>query len=231
MRRIFRILWWLIRWGFRFGVILVLVVLGLRWINPPITYLMLDERARLGAITKVWVDIEDISPHMQRSAVAAEDANYCAHWGFDFEAIQLVLDTGATRGASTISQQVAKNVFLWPQRSWVRKGLEAGFTLMIEGLWGKRRILEVYLNVAEFDEGVFGVEAAAQRYFSTGADSLSLRQASRIAMVLPNPRKRNAARPSSAMAKRARSIASGAETIAQDGRADCFSGSEAVGSG
>ena len=221
----------MIRWGFRLGVVLVFVVLGLRWINPPMTYLMWDERARLGSINRVWVSIDDISPHMQRAAVAAEDAKFCDHWGFDLEAIQHVLDTGASRGASSISQQTAKNVFLWPQRSWVRKGLEAGFTVMIEALWGKRRILEVYLNVAEFDEGVFGVEAAAQRYFSTGADNLSLQQASRIAMVLPAPRSRNAARPSAAMAKRARSIASGAETIAADGRAACFAGSDAVGGG
>lgn len=224
MRWLFRIIWLAIRWGFRLGVVLFVVVLAMRWVNPPVTYLMLAEKARVGTLTRVWVPIEDISPHMQRAAVAAEDANYCLHWGFDFEAIQKVLDSGQSRGASTISQQVAKNVFLWPQRSWVRKGLEAGFTLMIEGLWGKRRILEVYLNVAEFDEGVFGVEAAAQRYFSTGADSLTLRQASRIAMVLPNPRARSAAQPSSAMARRARQIASGAETIAADGRAGCFAG-------
>lgn len=223
-------MWWGVKWGFRLWLVVVLIVLGMRWINPPVTYLMLDERARLGTISRAWVDIDDISPHMQRAAVAAEDARFCAHWGFDFQAIQLVLDTGASRGASTISQQVAKNVFLWPQRSWLRKGLEAGFTLLIEGLWGKRRILEVYLNVAEFDEGVFGVEAAARRYFSAGADALNLRQASRIAMVLPNPRGRNAARPSGAMAKRARSIAAGAQTIAADGRAVCFAPSDTVGS-
>ena len=223
-------MWWGVKWGFRLWLVVVLIVLGMRWINPPVTYLMLDERARLGTISRAWADIDDISPHMQRAAVAAEDARFCAHWGFDFQAIQLVLDTGASRGASTISQQVAKNVFLWPQRSWLRKGLEAGFTLLIEGLWGKRRILEVYLNVAEFDEGVFGVEAAARRYFSAGADALNLRQASRIAMVLPNPRGRNAARPSGAMAKRARSIAAGAQTIAADGRAVCFAPSDTVGS-
>lgn len=231
MRLMFRAIWWAIKWGFRLGVILVLVVLGLRWINPPMTYLMWDERARLGSITRVWVNIDDISPHMQRAAVAAEDANFCTHWGFDIEAIRQVWEAGAARGASSISQQTAKNVFLWPQRSWLRKGLEAGFTALIEGLWGKRRILEVYLNVAEFDEGVFGVEAAAQRYFSTGADALSLQQASRIAMVLPSPRTRNAGRPSAGMAKRARSIASGAETIATDGRSACFDGSVAVGRG
>ena len=145
----------MIRWGFRLGVVLVFVVLGLRWINPPMTYLMWDERARLGSINRVWVSIDDISPHMQRAAVAVEDANFCTHWGFDIEAIRQVWEAGATRGASSISQQTAKNVFLWPQRSWMRKGLEAGFTVLIEGLWGKRRILEVYLNVAEFDEGAF----------------------------------------------------------------------------
>ncbi|MEM0942904.1 MAG: transglycosylase domain-containing protein, partial [Pseudomonadota bacterium] len=125
-------------------------------------------------------------------------------------------------GGSTISQQTAKNVFLWPDRSWLRKGLEAGFTILIEVTWPKRRILEVYLNVAEFDEGVFGAEAAAWHYFNRPAAELSLTQAARLAAILPDPKGRSAARPGAWTQRRARQIASGAETLRQDGRAACI---------
>jgi len=155
---------------------------------------------------------------MLRAVVAAEDANFCQHWGFDMTEIRRVIARGETRGASTLSQQTAKNVFLWQGRSWVRKALETLYTPMIEAVWTKRRILEVYLNVAEFGPGVFGVHAAAAHHFRTTPDRLSPAQAAALAAVLPAPKSR-AARPGSS---RARAIADGAETIRRDGRAACF---------
>lgn len=217
-----RFLRWILRWVLRLVLAGALLIVALRWVNPPLNYYQLNEWIRLGAFERDWEPISAISPHMGRAVVAAEDANFCTHWGFDFEAIQDVLESGSTRGASTITQQVAKNVFLWQGRSYVRKGLEAGFALAIELVWGKSRILEVYLNVAEFDEGVFGIEAAAQHYFGVSARDLTLTQSSRLAMVLPNPKHRSALRPTNSQIRRARSIASGAQTIQQDGRSACF---------
>jgi monofunctional biosynthetic peptidoglycan transglycosylase len=218
---------WVVKWSLRTGlalIVLVLLIVGLfGFVNPPTTHTMWSEGRRLGApVEQVWVDAEVIAPVMLRSAVAAEDANFCLHWGFDVEAIQAAIEAGGTRGASTISQQVVKNVFLWQDRSWVRKGLEAVLTPVAEAMWSKRRILELYLNVAEFDEGVFGVQAAAVRYFGIDARELSAAQASRLAAVLPSPKKRSAAQPSNFVDRRARSIRAGADTIDQDGRADCF---------
>lgn len=212
----------LFRWTLRAVVLAVLLVLALRWVNPPVTYLQATERARLGQIETSWTSLDDLGLGVADAAVAAEDANFCRHNGFDFEAIRAVLEAGERRGASTISQQVAKNVFLWPGRSWLRKGLEAGFTVMIELLWGKRRIIEVYLNVAEFDEGVFGANAGAETYFGKTASSLSASQAARLMTVLPNPKGRSAAAPSSAQQRRAKVIAAGAATIAKDDRGACY---------
>ncbi len=221
-----RILRWIIRWIFkwvlRLVVVAVLVVLALRWVNPPLNYYQATEWWRLGSFERDWVAMEDVAPVMARAVVAAEDANYCLHWGVDVEAVRAVIESGANSGASTITQQVAKNVFLWHGRSFVRKGLEAGFAVAIEAVWGKRRILEVYLNVAELNAGVFGVEAAASHYFGVSAGDLNLAQASQLAAILPDPKGRSASRPSEFVAERARSIASGAETIAKDGRSDCF---------
>ncbi|MGR3467658.1 MAG: monofunctional biosynthetic peptidoglycan transglycosylase, partial [Shimia sp.] len=191
-------------------------------IRPPTTPYILSEASRLGAVDRVWVPIEEIAPALQRAAVAAEDANFCAHWGFDTAAIRAALDSGALRGGSTITQQVAKNVYLWHGRSWLRKGLEALVTPVIELTWSKRRILEVYLNVAEFDEGVFGAEAAARRYFGVAPEALTPVQAARLAMVLPNPKGRDAAAPSATLRRRSAAILDGAETIRRDGRAACF---------
>ena len=154
--------------------------------------------------------------------VAAEDANFCEHWGFDIRAIRAAIAQGGNRGASTISQQTVKNVYLWHGRSWVRKVMEAAMTPLVEALWSKRRILEVYLNVAEFDEGVFGVEAAARHYFGVGPEDLSGTQAARLAAILPNPKGRSARNPSSFVRKRAAQILDGAATIRADGRAACF---------
>ncbi|WP_372884141.1 monofunctional biosynthetic peptidoglycan transglycosylase [Shimia sp.] len=191
-------------------------------INPPITYTMWSEKRRLGQIDREWVTIEEVAPVMLRSVVAAEDANFCQHWGFDIKAIRASLDEGGVRGASTISQQTVKNVYLWQGRSWARKALETLFTPLIEIAWSKRRILEIYVNVAEFDEGVFGVEAAARHYFGVGPEALSPRQAARLAAVLPAPKTRSAATPGPGLRQRAAAIQDGAETLRRDGRASCF---------
>lgn len=183
---------------------------------------MFAEGWRYGGVDQQWVDFDEIAPVMARSVVAAEDANYCEHWGFDMAAIRDALEDGSGRGASTLSQQVVKNVYLWQGRSWLRKALEAVMTPLVELVWTKRRILEVYLNVAEFDKGVFGVDAAAHRYFRVGPQELTPMQAARLAAVLPDPKDRSAARPTAFVQKRADSIMDGAATIKADGRASCF---------
>ncbi len=191
-------------------------------VNPPTNLYMMSEKRRLGSIDHYWVPMEEITPVMARSAVAAEDANYCLHWGFDVAAIKDAIEDGGTRGASTITQQVVKNVFLWHGRSWIRKAMEAVLTPVVEVLWSKRRILEVYLNVAEFDEGVFGIEAASRHYFGVGPEELSATQAARLAAILPAPKSRSASKPSSFVKRRAAQIRDGAATIRADGRARCF---------
>ena len=205
-------------------LLLVLWIGAYRFVNPPGGIYMWQEWRRLGEIEHRWVPMLQIAPVMARSAVAAEDANFCRHWGFDVVAIRTAIEAGGTRGASTISQQVVKNVFLWHGRSWPRKVLEAGITPLMELLWTKERILEVYLNIAEFDAGVFGIEAAAERYFNRAAADLTPRQAALLAAVLPAPQSRNAARPTDFVNRRARAIEDGAATIARDGRAACFGG-------
>ena len=146
------------------------------FMNPPVNIYQLQESARLGGLEREWVSWDEISPVMGRSAVAAEDANFCLHWGFDMAAIRAAVAQGGNRGASTISQQVVKNVFLWHGRSYLRKAMEAALTPVVELVWSKQRSLEVYLNVAEFDEGVFGVQAAARHYFGVDARDLSALQ-------------------------------------------------------
>jgi monofunctional biosynthetic peptidoglycan transglycosylase len=191
-------------------------------LNPVRTPYMLAERLRLGAIEHDWTPMEEIAPVAARSVVAAEDANFCLHWGLDLAEIRKALDQGKQRGASTISQQTVKNVYLWQGRSWTRKVLEALLTPMIEAVWTKRRILEVYLNVAEFGEGVFGIEAAAQQYFDISAANLTATQAARLAAILPDPKNRSASNPSSFVRSQAGKIVDGAATIEADGRAACF---------
>ena len=219
---------WLFRWGVRglasAGVVLFLAVVFYAVFDPPTTPYMLSESKRLGGVDQQWVDIDEVAAVMARSVIAAEDANYCLHWGFDMAAIRGALEDGANRGASTISQQVVKNVYLWQGRSWARKALEAVMTPMVELVWSKRRIIEVYLNVAEFGEGVFGVEAAARKNFRVGPDGLQPWQAARLAAVLPNPKKRSASNASAFVKKRSRAVADGAATILADGRADCLGG-------
>ena len=218
-----RKLWrWVLRGLVALGALVVLVVALYAVLNPPTTYTMWSEERRLGRIEHEWVPIEEVAPVMARSVVAAEDARFCAHWGFDLAAIRAAIKAGAERGASTISQQVVKNVYLWQGRSWPRKALEAVLTPLVEAIWTKRRIVEVYLNVAEFGEGVFGVSAASRHYFDVAPGELSAAQAARLAAILPDPKDRSAARPSDAVARRAGQIRDGAVLIAADGRAACF---------
>lgn len=217
---------WVRHWVLRIVLLGVLIALGTvaahRVFNPPQTLYMRQETARLGALDHQWVPMESIAPVMARSVVAAEDANFCLHWGFDMGAIRAAIEDGGGRGASTLTQQVVKNVYLWHGRSWLRKALEATITPVVEMFWPKRRILEVYLNVAEFDESVFGVEAAARHYFGIGPEDLSPVQAARLAAILPAPKDRSASQPGAFTRKRAAQILDGAATIRRDGRAACF---------
>ncbi|MCF3973328.1 monofunctional biosynthetic peptidoglycan transglycosylase [Paracoccus sp. EGI L200073] len=187
-------------------------------VNPPTTWTILSESRSHAISPREWVDIGDVAPVMRRSVVAAEDANFCLHWGFDMTEIRKVVASGSSRGASTITQQTAKNVFLWQGRSWPRKLLETIYTPMIEAFWSKQRILEVYLNLAEFGPGIFGVGAASREYFGVSPAQLTPVQAARLAAVLPAPKSRSPQRASA----RSRSIADGAATIARDGRASCL---------
>lgn len=220
--RRFRPLAWAWRGLISLGLAICVLVGAYALIPPPTTPYILSEGVRLGSIERKWVAMEDIAPVVARSVVAAEDANFCLHWGFDMAQLRAAIAQGGNRGASTLSQQVVKNVWLWQGRSWLRKALEGVMTPVVEAFWSKRRIVEVYLNVAEFDTGVFGIEAAAQHHFGVSAKQLSRRQASLLAAVLPNPKGRQAVNPSSATDRRARSIADGAATIRADGRAACF---------
>lgn len=198
--------WW--RRLFVLGVQLVLgfVLLSLlmvtlyRFVPPPITWTMIGDVLAGHGATKDWVSLKRIDPSMARAVIAAEDARFCQHRGFDFEAIEKAYQRNAQgghriRGGSTISQQTAKNVFLWQNGGYFRKGLEAWFTVLIENIWGKRRIMEVYLNVAETGIGTYGVNAGAMRYFHHDASRLSDREAALIAAVLPLPKKRAAIDP------------------------------------
>jgi len=199
-----------------FGVLLFAVI------DPPTTLYIAAEKSRLGEIQHEWVGFDDIASVMARSVVAAEDANFCEHWGFDVSAIRQVIADGESRGASTITQQTVKNVYLWPARSWPRKALEALITPVVELVWTKRRVLEVYLNVIEFDEGVFGIEAAAMHHFGHPAALLTAEEAALLAAVLPNPKGRSAVNPGAFTRRRSASIRDGAATILRDGRAACF---------
>lgn len=191
---------WLVRGAIIVLCILIapaLAILPLRWLPPPTTAFMLQSES---AVDYRWTDWEDISPNIALAVIAAEDQRFPDHWGFDLESIKdAVVDyqaTGRSRGASTISQQVAKNLFLWPGRSFVRKGIEAYLTVWIELLWPKRRILEVHLNIAEFGPGIYGVEPASQTYFMKPARAIRPWEAATLAAVLPNPKKLRADRPS-----------------------------------
>jgi monofunctional biosynthetic peptidoglycan transglycosylase len=180
------------------------------WVPPPLTFLMLQRLAEGNWIHKSWRAYENISPNLARAVIAAEDAKFCEHGGFDWEAIEKAWKRNQKakriRGGSTISNQTAKNVFLWPARSYVRKGLEFYFTGLIELAWSKKRILEVYLNVVEFGPGLYGAEAAAQAHFGKSAKDLTRREAALLAAVLPNPIRWSASKPSSYIRSRAGTI-------------------------
>lgn len=182
-------------------------IIILRWVNPPITIIQLSSWVDGYGLSRDYVGWEQISDNMKLAVMASEDQLFPVHNGFDWKSIEKAISHNEKkptriRGASTISQQVAKNVFLWNGRSWFRKGLEVYFTFMIELVWGKQRILEVYLNVSEMGKGVFGAERAAQTYFKKSAKKLSLNEASQIAASLPNPKKYTIKPMSSAIRRR-----------------------------
>lgn len=191
------------------GALLLLVaavILLLRWIPPPTSAFMIEARLSGTTVDYRWVPRTRISPQAALAVIASEDQNFFEHWGIDVDAVVEAVEENRTRrrprGASTISQQVAKNLFLWPDTSYVRKGIEAGLTLCIEALWPKARILEVYLNIAEMGPGIFGVEAAAQRFYGKPASRINRREAAMLAAVLPNPKGMSPARPSSYVIRR-----------------------------
>ncbi|WP_144823546.1 monofunctional biosynthetic peptidoglycan transglycosylase [Marinobacter piscensis] len=197
-----RIVRWMV-WAFLAVVLFIASLLLLfRYVNPPTSAFILGYRMAnpQTEVHQQWVDYEDISPWMPLAVVASEDQRFPDHWGVDFAAIrQALIEYQAgegLRGASTITQQTAKNLFLWNGRSFLRKTLEAGLALALDGLWSKRRILEVYLNIAEFGPGIYGVEAASRAYFGASARQLSAEHSARLAAVLPNPKVLNAAAPS-----------------------------------
>ena len=223
---------------FRFlGVLLLLFgvigpvgsVIVYRFVPPPITFLMVQRLTEGRGLDHRWRPLSRISPQLVRSVIASEDSRFCSHNGFDMEAIQRALAhnerrPGRIRGGSTISQQTAKNVFLWPHRDYVRKGLEAYFTVLIELIWGKARIMEVYLNTIEMGPGIYGAQAAAQHYFHVDADRLTPTQAARLAAILPNPIRYRAAQPGRYVQRRAGRIGAAAGTVARDDLANCVIG-------
>lgn len=223
------------RFGFFTTAITVLfvafVLLPVTWtaaylfINAPSTVLILQRAAEGENIRHTPINIDRMSPHIIRSVIAAEDANFCTHDGFDVEAIQDAMESnsrgGRTRGASTISQQTAKNLFLWPERSWVRKGFETYFTALIEFMWPKERIMEQYLNVAEWGDGIFGIEAAAQARFGVSAEDLTPLQAARLAAVLPSPNRWRADSPGPYVRRRSASIVQRAAVVRNEHMSGC----------
>jgi monofunctional glycosyltransferase len=206
----------------------LLWVVAYRLIDPPLTFLTVRDWINGVTVKQEWVGLSDMSRHIPRAVIAAEDSRFCEHRGFDLEAIEKAMERnkqGKTlRGGSTISQQTAKNAFLWPGRNFVRKGLEAYFTVLIEIIWGKPRIMEVYLNVAEFGRGVFGVEAASRHYFKKSAKSLTRVEAARLAAILPQPIKRDAASPGRYTKRYANRIAGRTRVVANEGLDWCIAG-------
>ena len=205
--------WLVLKWatiGFFASTILTVILFS--FINPPVTPLMLKRAlakkpdGSFVGIHKDWVSYKKISPSMIRAVIASEDNRFVDHFGIDMQAVQKAVDYNKRnkrkRGASTISQQVAKNVFLWPARTYIRKGFELYFTFLIETVWSKKRIMVVYLNIMETGNGIYGVEAASQKYFHKPASRLTRSEAALIASSLPNPRKRNPAKPTSYMLRR-----------------------------
>ncbi|HBK16171.1 MAG TPA: monofunctional biosynthetic peptidoglycan transglycosylase [Erythrobacter sp.] len=217
---------WVIRFLFKaligfLGLSLALVLV-FKFIPVPVTATMLMDS---NGITKDWTALSNIDRTMVRAVIAAEDGKFCSHEGFDREAIEDALENnrqgGRIRGGSTISQQTAKNVFLWQGGGYVRKGFEAWFTVLIEQIWGKRRIMEVYLNVAETGLGTYGMEAGAQRYFGKSAASLTPLEAARMAAALPQPKQRAVRNPSGWLARHGDTISARIGSVARDGLDSC----------
>ena len=220
------IIYTLIKWSLRFVLfffsLIFIILLLTKWINPPITTVILSESISLDQkVNQEWRTIDKIGKNVILTVLASEDSNFCTHYGFDFNEIFRAKEKGFSRGASTISQQVSKNLLLWRERSWFRKGLEALITIMIETLWSKKRILEIYLNIAETGNGYFGIQAISNSLFKKNSYDLTLKEASYIAVTLPNPKKRNAKKLSINLKKRAESVRNGANTLRLDGRASC----------
>ncbi|KAF0106333.1 MAG: monofunctional biosynthetic peptidoglycan transglycosylase [Hyphomonadaceae bacterium] len=212
-----------IAYAFFFVIGLVIIY---RFIPMPATYLMVQRAFEGDKIRYHPVSLRNISRNMVDAAIAAEDARFCYHNGFEWEAMKRAAKANKAgrklRGASTISQQTAKNVFLWPARSYIRKGLEAGYTALIELFWPKRRIMEAYLNVAEMGDGIFGAEAAARYYYHKSAKNLSPSEAARIIAILPSPRKWSVKSPSGRVSRRANRIVRGAQTVRSSGLDACI---------
>ncbi|MBA4046710.1 MAG: monofunctional biosynthetic peptidoglycan transglycosylase [Erythrobacter sp.] len=205
-----------------FIVATLVLVVAFKWLPVPVTATMLmDEKG----ITKDWESLDNIDRNLVSAVIAAEDSRFCEHYGFDAEAIEQAmkenLEGGRIRGGSTISQQTAKNVFLWQGGGFFRKGLEAWFTFWIETIWGKRRIMEVYLNVAETGIGTYGAEAGSQRYFQHSAARLSADEASRMAAALPSPKKRAVVSPGGWLARHGNSIERRIGIVRRDGLDAC----------
>ena len=201
-----------------------------RFVPPLFTILMVKQAVAGHGMDYRWRSLDHISPRLVEAVIAAEDARFCQHHGFDVEAIQKAMEANERaeqrgsdkrRGASTISQQTAKNVFLWPSRDWVRKGLEVGYTGLIEAVWGKRRIMEMYLNVAEWAPGVYGAEAASRHWFDKSAENLTSREAARLAAILPSPRRYKAASPGPYVRRRASRIQAAMGTVREAGLDRC----------
>jgi monofunctional biosynthetic peptidoglycan transglycosylase len=220
-----RITGWLV--GLVGGLLLlsILWVVAYRFINPPITATMIGDIVAGRGAARVWMPISEIDRDMVRAAIAAEDGKFCSHRGFDFEAIEDAMKRNASggriRGGSTISQQTAKNAFLWQGGGYARKGVEAWFTFLIEHLWGKRRIMEVYLNLAEAGIGTYGVNAGSQRYFGHDASAMSAIEAARVAAVLPLPKERGAIAPKGFARRYGNTIAARIPAVARDGLDAC----------
>ena len=218
----------LVRWAIILGVVVpLLAVLVYRFAPPPVTLTMLQRRAEGEGLDYRWRSLDRISPNLAAAVIASEDAKFCSHHGFDADAIEQALANnerrpGRIRGGSTVSQQTAKNVFLWQDRTWVRKGLEAYFTALIEVAWPKRRIMEVYLNVAEWGPGVYGAEAAARHWFGKSAAGLTRQEAARLAAILPSPRRYRAAKPGPYVRRRTAAILARANVVRRDGLAACL---------
>lgn len=206
----------------------VALVLLFRFVPPPITPLMIERWLEDGSITRQWVPLSGISPNLVRAVIASEDSKFCSHHGFDWDSIDRALEEDAAgvrlRGGSTISQQTAKNLFLSPSRNWARKGIEAWFTVLLEQFWPKRRILETYLNIAEWGPQRFGAEAAARTEFRKSASALTVAEAARLATILPNPRTYRAGKPGPYVMRQSQIVAARMGVVRRDGLDSCISG-------